>query len=60
VGVEVACAPVAGAPAERYVPDVTRIVTELGVRRTVGLDDAIARTLAAHRAQAAKTSSLAT
>ncbi len=60
VGVEVARAPVAGALAERYVPDSSRIAAELGVRRTVALDDAIARTLAFHRAQRAKTSSAAT
>jgi len=60
VRVEIAREPVPGAPAERYVPDSARIAAELGVRRTVGLDDAIARTLAAHRAQAAKTSSAAT
>ncbi len=32
-----------------YVPDVGRAVAELGVRRTVGLDDAIARTIRFYR-----------
>jgi nucleoside-diphosphate-sugar epimerase len=39
-----------GAPIERYVPDTTRIEGELGVRRTVSLDEAIARTVAYHQA----------
>jgi dTDP-glucose 4,6-dehydratase len=60
VTVEIARAPVPNAPAERYVPDPARIVAELGVRQTVGLDDAIARTVSAHRDQRAKTSSAAT
>jgi dTDP-glucose 4,6-dehydratase len=38
------------ASAERwYVPDVRRAIAELGVRRTVGLDDAIARTIRFYR-----------
>jgi dTDP-glucose 4,6-dehydratase len=41
--------PTAGTPALRYVPDTARIVAELGVRRNVGLDDAIDRTLTFHR-----------
>lgn len=36
-------------PVHRYVPDTTRARTELGLRETVGLDDAIRRTLAWHR-----------
>ncbi len=31
---------------ERYVPDTTRIISELGVRISIGLDEAITRTLA--------------
>jgi dTDP-glucose 4,6-dehydratase len=36
---------------ERYVPDVSRIKNELGVKETVGLTDAIDRTLRWHRAR---------
>ena len=39
----------AHASAERYVPNTTRARTELGVSPTVGLDEAIRRTLAWHR-----------
>ena len=35
-------------PADRYVPDVSRARAELGVRQTVGLADAIDRTLSWH------------
>lgn len=38
-------------PAERYVPSTARARRELGVAETVPLEDAIARTLAWHRAQ---------
>ena len=41
--------PVPGRPASRYVPDVTRAAVELGLRETVGLDDAVRRTLAWYR-----------
>jgi dTDP-glucose 4,6-dehydratase len=41
--------PVAGVPALRYVPDLARILDELGVRRAIDLDEAINRTLAFHR-----------
>jgi dTDP-glucose 4,6-dehydratase len=37
------------AAAERYVPNTTRARMELGVSSTVGLDEAIRRTLAWHR-----------
>lgn len=49
VDVEVRGTPRPGTPAARYVPDVHRAETELGLRITVGLDEAIARTLAWHR-----------
>lgn len=47
-GIEVTVAQSAlpGVLADRYVPDPTRIVTELGVRQSVDLDTAIERTLA--------------
>jgi len=35
-----------GEPGDAYVPDIARITGELGVRRTVSLDEAIARTCA--------------
>jgi len=38
-------------PLDRYVPDVTRIRTELGFTEQVALDDAIARTARWRRAQ---------
>ena len=42
--------PVAGRPAERYVPDVARARVELGVAPPFTLDQAIARTARWHRA----------
>jgi nucleoside-diphosphate-sugar epimerase len=36
-------------PPERYVPDVSRIKRELGVRESVDLPDAIGRTLRWHQ-----------
>jgi len=48
--VEIAGTPVPGAPAARYVPDITRARSELGLEARVGLADAIARTTAWHRA----------
>lgn len=48
--VEIAQAP-SGQPPARYVPDISRARTELGLRVAIGLDDAIARTLAWLRAQ---------
>jgi dTDP-glucose 4,6-dehydratase len=53
VTVETAGRPQPGAAPERYVPDSSRITTELNVRRRVGLELAIERTLAFHRAQPA-------
>jgi dTDP-glucose 4,6-dehydratase len=41
--VEIARAPVAGAPAERYVPSTRRTREELGLAETFGLDEAVAR-----------------
>jgi dTDP-glucose 4,6-dehydratase len=51
VRVDIARAP-AGVPAERYVPSVDRAATELGLRPTVALTDAIRRTIAWHGAGA--------
>jgi nucleoside-diphosphate-sugar epimerase len=48
--VEVAHQPIAGMPAERYVPDVTRAGVELGLRTMVPLADGIRRTVEWHRA----------
>lgn len=49
VAVEVAHQPKPGTGPLRYVPAVTRIPDRLGLRQTVGLDEAIARTLRWHR-----------
>jgi len=46
--IEIHGKPQAGAPADRYVPDTTRIRTELGVESLVDLPDAIRRTIAFH------------
>jgi nucleoside-diphosphate-sugar epimerase len=51
VEVDVAHPPIAGMPAERYVPDVTRAATELGLRPGVSLGDGIRRTVAWHTTQ---------
>jgi dTDP-glucose 4,6-dehydratase len=48
VGVEVRGVPREGVPAERYVPSTRRARTELGVRETVTLEDAIERTARWH------------
>ena len=47
--VDVAQPATAGAPAERYVPAVTRAETELGLRPTVPLAEGIRRTADWHR-----------
>ncbi len=43
--VEIARSPLAGQPAERYVPDTRRARSELGLQAWIGLDAAIARTV---------------
>lgn len=53
VTVEIARGPQPGAAPERYVPDCSRITTELNVQPRVGLELAIERTLAFHRARTA-------
>ena len=52
VSVTVARSPVAGAAAQRYVPAVARVETELGLRLTVPLAEGIRRTVEWHRAVA--------
>lgn len=49
VPVEIAQKPDLARAAERYVPDITRAQTELGLRAFIPLEDAIRRTLAWHR-----------
>jgi dTDP-glucose 4,6-dehydratase len=44
--VQVAREPAPGRPAERYVPSTKRAQLELGLRCTIGLPDAINRTVA--------------
>lgn len=51
--VEIAQLPIDGARVERYVPSVERAAKELGLRPTVGLEDAIAKTIAHARLGAA-------
>lgn len=46
----IARAPDPHTPFERYVPQTDRAASELGLRETIGLDEAIERTLAWHRA----------
>lgn len=50
--VQVARQAVPGAPVQRYLPDLQRAGNELGLRPAIGLDEAIRRTAAWHRAQA--------
>lgn len=50
--VEVRGTPIAGAAAERYLPDVEFARTTLGLAETVTLEDGIARTMRWHRGQA--------
>jgi len=51
--VSIAKSRTAHAPVERYVPDVTRITRELGVRSLIDLGEALRRTAEWHRAQLA-------
>jgi nucleoside-diphosphate-sugar epimerase len=44
MGVEIAGKPLPGAPAERYVPDVSRATRELGVTKNIELTEALRRT----------------
>lgn len=46
LAVHIAREPIAGAPAERYVPSVRRAFDELGLRPTIDLPEAIRRTAA--------------
>jgi dTDP-glucose 4,6-dehydratase len=50
-GVEIARAPIPGALPERYVPDTTLARSELGLRQTVSLPEAIERTVRWRRLQ---------
>lgn len=50
--VHVAQAPTAGVPPQPYLPDLQRASSELGLSPCIGLDEAIRRTAAWHRAQA--------
>lgn len=54
VPVSIARAPVPGAAAERYVPSIARARTELGLRVSVPLDEAIRRTMRWHTLQLQK------
>jgi dTDP-glucose 4,6-dehydratase len=50
--IEIARAPVPGAPALRYVPDTRRAEKELGLRSEILLDEGVRRPLAWHRRNA--------
>jgi dTDP-glucose 4,6-dehydratase len=47
--VQIARAVIPGQPAQRYVPSIQRARDELGLHVRIGLDDAVARTVAWHR-----------
>lgn len=49
VAVEVRGSPISGAVPDRYVPDVSLATASLAVRETIGLDEAIERTVRWHR-----------
>jgi dTDP-glucose 4,6-dehydratase len=49
VAVQIARAPKAGAPADRYVPSTARARTALGLKETIDLKEAIRRMIAHHR-----------
>jgi dTDP-glucose 4,6-dehydratase len=49
VGVEILGKPMPGARAARYVPDISRVQAELGVKSPIGISQAIGRTLEWHR-----------
>jgi nucleoside-diphosphate-sugar epimerase len=50
-GVEMAQAPRAGAPVDRYVPSTARARGELGLSETIGFEEAVARTVGWYRAR---------
>lgn len=50
---EAVCRPLGQPRVTRFVPDVTRALSELGLSQTVDLDEAILRTLSWHRATGA-------
>lgn len=47
--VEVRGVPLAGADADRYIPDVSLATGSLGLRETISLNEGIARTVQWHR-----------
>lgn len=47
--VEIALAPQAGKPPERYVPSVQRCALELGLRQAIDLQESLRRTIAWHK-----------
>ena len=53
VEIDIAVQPDPAKPPERYVPSVSRASNELGLRQTVDMQAAIAKTVAWHRREAA-------
>jgi nucleoside-diphosphate-sugar epimerase len=49
VPVQIARQPVPGQPGERYVPSTHEVRTELGLRETVDLREAVQKTIRWHR-----------